>query len=729
MRKLTLLIGLCLSTVLLAQKSISVADIWTNYNFYPAGASGFNALKNGIHYTELESEGEGKPSKLVKYELKTGKKIAVLLSSEDVKLGDAKISIDDYMFSPDESKVIFTNASKAIYRRSAMASNYVYDLKTKKTVALSEAKDNAGQMFPTFAPVGNKVAYVRDNNLFIKDLDANKEIEVTTDGLDNKIKNGWADWVYEEEFSKADMFCWNADGSKLAWVRFDESRVKEYSFDTYNNNLYPDKVTFKYPKAGEDNSIVSVKIYDLATAKTITCDIGSETDIYIPRIQWTTDKNTLSIQRMNRLQNKLELMFADATAGSTKVVLTEEAKTYIDITDDLTFLPGNKGFIWSSEADNFNHLYLYDINGKLINQITKGSWDVIAFKGYDEKLNTLYYVSTELGAANRDIYSIKADGSGKKRLSTADGTSDADFSTGLKYYVSTWSNANTPPVYELHSADGKLVKVLEDNKELKTKMKDYTLSTKEFFKFKTSEGVELDGWMMKPTNFDASKKYPVYMFAYNGPGSNECNNAWEAFDYWWHQLLCQEGYMVVCVDGRGTLGKGREFKHSTYLQLGKLETIDQIEVAKYVGGLPYVDKSRIGFQGWSFGGYMASLLISKGADYFKMAIAVAPVTNWKFYDNIYTERFLRKPQDNKSGYEDNSPVNFTKKIKGKFMLVHGSGDDNVHYQNSMELAAALVRNNIPFEFMTYPNKNHGIYGGMTRTHLYNKMLEFVKKNL
>lgn len=707
-----------------AQKQITIDDLWVKYAFMPASAGGFNVMKNGTQYTDLESDGDFQ--NIVKYDLKNGKKIAVVLKGADVKFNGRSIDISNYSFSPDESKLLFSVDGESIYRHSAVANYFIYDLKTGKTQELSGA---GRQMFATFSPGGNQVAFVRDNNLFIKDLVSGKETQVTTDGKINEIKNGWADWVYEEEFSKPDYFEWNADGSKLAYVRFDETRVKEYTFDTYHNNLYPDKVTFKYPKAGEDNSILSVHIFDLASSATTKVDIGTETDIYIPRIHWTSDRNTLSLQRMNRLQNKLELLYANASDGSTKAVLTEESKTYIDVTDDLTFLPNNKGFIWSSEKDNYNHLYHYDANGKLVKQITSGNWDVISFEGYDEKTNTLYYISTERGQINRDLYSIKLDGSAKKRLSTADGSTSAEFSTGLKFYVSTWSDANTPPVYELHSADGKLVKVLEDNTALKTKMREYQLSKKEFFTFKNTEGVELNGWMMKPHNFDPSKKYPVYMFAYNGPGSNECNNGWETFDYWWHSLLNQEGYMVVCVDGRGTLGRGREFKHCTYLQLGKLETLDQIDAAKYVGSLPYVDKSRIGFQGWSYGGYMASLLISKGADYFKAAIAVAPVTNWKFYDNIYTERFLRKPADNKSGYEDNSPVNFTKNIKGKFLLVHGSGDDNVHYQNSMELANALVKNNIPFDFMTYPNKNHGIYGGYTRAHLFTKMLKFVKENL
>jgi dipeptidyl-peptidase-4 len=712
------------SAILFGQSKITVDDIWSKYAFMPSSASGFNAMNDGMHYTDLEEDGSF--YNIVKYDLKTGKKIATLVKGSEVLVDGKAIDISDYSFSSNESKILFSTEAEAIYRRSSKQNNFVFDVKTKVVKALS----NFGkQMFATFSPNADKIAFVRENNLYIKDLIADTETQITSDGKLNEIKNGWADWVYEEEFSKANFFEWNSDGSKLAYVKFNESKVKEYSFDYYTNELYPVKETFKYPKAGEDNSILTVHVYDIISKQTINVSIGSETDIYIPRIQWTTEKNTLSFQRMNRLQNKLELFFANATDGSSKVILTEDSKTYIDITDDLTFLPANKGFIWTSEKDNYNHIYHYDLNGKLVKQITSGNWDVISFYGYDNKANTLFYVSTENGQINRDIYSIKLDGNSKKRLSNQNGSTTAAFSNGYKYYVSTFSDANTPPLYELHSADGKLIKVLEDNTALKSKMKEYNLSKKEFFTFKNSDGVELNGWMMKPQNFDANKKYPVYMFAYNGPGSNECNNSWETFDFWWHSLLNQEGYMVVCVDGRGTLGRGREFKHSTYLQLGKLETLDQIDAAKYLGTLSYVDKTRIGFQGWSFGGYLASLLISKGSDEFKAAIAVAPVTNWKFYDNIYTERFLRKPQDNKSGYEDNSPVNFTKKIKGNFLLVHGSADDNVHYQNSMELSAALVKNNIPFEFMTYPNKNHGIYGGYTRTHLYNKMLKFVKENL
>lgn len=583
-------------------------------------------------------------------------------------------------------------------------------------------------MFPTFSPDGKKIAYVRDNNIYIRDLAGNSETAVTTDGEKNKIKNGWADWVYEEEFSKPDYFDWSPDSRYLAYVRFDENRVKEFTMDMYTGDLYPFRYTFKYPKAGEDNSLVSVHIFDVTAKKTVKADIGNETDIYIPRLDFTNNSSVLCIQRMNRLQNKLEYIFTNVTDGSGKVIHTEESKTYVEITDDLHFV-GDKGFIISSENDNYNHLYYYDLNGKLITQVTKGNWDVIEFKGIDEKTSTLYYMSTEMGQINRDMYSVKLNGTDKKRLSKKDGTTSFNFTKGYKYYISEYSNANTPKVFELCSIDGKTLKVLENNSTLTDKMKNYRLSTKTFFTFKNLEGTALNGWVIKPLNFDSTKKYPVYMYAYGGPGSNKCSNAWDGTDYIWHNLLAQEGYMVVCVDGRGTLGRGREFKHSTYLQLGKLETLDQIDAAKYLGTLSYVDASRIGFQGWSYGGYMAALMITKGADYIKAAVSVAPVTNWKYYDNIYTERFLRRPQDNKSGYEDNSPVNFVRNIKGKYLVIHGSGDDNVHLQNTMEMTNAMVKYNVPFEMAIYPNKSHGISGGLTRLHLYTRVLEFVKENL
>lgn len=722
MKKITLLF--LLPAVAFAQQKLTIEEIWGKYAFSSKTTGGFNVLKNGLNYADVEQTKDGVVS-LNEYELKSGKKKRSIAMGKDIQYTGVTLDLNTYQLSPNEDKLLLSDAKEQIYRHSPRGNYYVYDIASKKTIALS---DKGKQMFPTFSPDGKKIAYVRDNNLYIRDLASNQETAVTNDGEMNKIKNGWADWVYEEEFSKPDYFDWSADSRYLAYVRFDESRVKEFTMDMYVGALYPFRYTFKYPKAGEDNSLVSVHIFDLNSSKTVKADIGAETDIYIPRLDFTNNPSVLCIQRLNRLQNKLEYIFTNVGDGSGKVIHTEESKTYVDISDDLRFV-ADKGFIISSENDDFNHLYYYDLNGKLINQITKGNWDVMSFNGFDEKTETLYYVSTENGQINRDVYSVKLNGKDKKRLSKKDGTSNFDFTQGFKYYISEYSNANSPKTYELCSIDGKTVKSLEDNKELTDKMKNYKLSSKRFFTFRNSENIELNGWMIRPMDFDSTKKYPVYMYAYGGPGSNECSNGWDGIDYMWHQLLAQEGYIVVCVDGRGTMGRGRAFKHSTYLQLGKLETIDQIDAAKYLGKLPWVDASRIGFQGWSYGGYMAAQMITRGADYIKAAVSVAPVTNWKYYDNIYTERFLRRPQENKSGYEDNSPVNYVKNIRGKYLVIHGSGDDNVHMQNTMEFANAMVANNIPFELAIYPNKKHGISGGPTRLHLYSRVLAFMKANL
>lgn len=716
---------LMLPLLLSAQQKLTLEEIWGKYAFMPKSAKGFNVLKDGKTYIDLITDSKEGTVTLETFDLRTGKRIKEIVNGKDVKFENRLLDLNSYELSPNEDKILLYENIEHIYRRSPAANYFVYDIASKKITRLSEG---AKQLFPKFSPDGTKIAFIKENNLWYRDLKIDHEVVLTSDGSPNKIKNGWADWVYEEEFSKADFFDWSSNSQFIAFVKFNEERVKEYTMDYFRGDLYPEKYSFKYPKAGEDNSIVSVHICDLGSRTVIKADIGENTDIYIPRIQFTNNASQLCIQRLNRLQNKLEFLFADAATGKTSIVYTDEAKTYVDITDDLRFV-GNKGFITSSERDEYNHLYFFDFQTKQLRQITKGPWDVIEFNGFDASTNSLYYVSTENGAINRDVYSISLDGKTKKRLSKRDGQTHFSFTTGFKYYISSYSNANTPPVYELYSIDGKLIKVLEDNSALLAKMKSYNLTTKTFWKFKSNEGHELNAWIMKPTNFDSTKKYPVYMYAYGGPGSNEVNNAWDGFDYFWHNLLTQEGYIVVCVDNRGTLGRGRQFKHATYLQLGKLECKDQLEVAGYLGTLPFVDKSRIGFQGWSFGGYMASLMITKGADLIKTSVAVAPVTNWKYYDNIYTERFMRKPQDNKAGYEENSPVNFTKNIKGHYLLIHGSADDNVHLQNSMEMAAALVKNNIPFDFMIYPNKNHGISGGYTRLHIYSKILKFVKENL
>lgn len=717
-------------------KDITNEDIWKSGKFFPKTYSDVIPLKDGEHYLVSEDEG------LIAYSYKTGSKSSTLVEADKlIPEGQTKsIDFTDFELNADETKVLFATETEYIYRRSSKSNYYIWDIKTQK---LTELSNGGKQRLAGFSPDGKMVAFVRDNNLFTKDLTNGKELQITKDGLQNSIINGATDWVYEEEFSFSRAYFWSPDGSKIAFYKFDESKVKQYTITNYGA-LYPEQYQYKYPKAGEDNSIVNIYVCDAKTGFTKKMDIGDETDQYIPRIKWTNNSNLLSIQRMNRLQNKLEILICNGTTGintfltneSDKALstenktplYTEENKYYIDITDDLTFTKENNFFI-TSEKDGYNHIYYYEKTGKLISQVTKGNWDVTSFVGYDEKNKTVYYISCEESPINKTLYSIKIDGKGKKKLSTKTGTNSAQFSANFAYYINTFADANTPHYVTINSSDGKELKVLENNSALIESMKEYGFAKQEFFTFKTSENIELNACMIKPLNFDATKKYPVLMYVYGGPGSQTVLNSWGWYDFIWYQMLAQKGYIIVSVDNRGTGSRGAEFKKCTYLQMGKFETIDQIEAAKYLGTLNYVDKDRIGIWGWSYGGFMSTLCMTKGADYFKMGMAVAPVTNWRYYDNIYTERFMRTPKENPSGYDDNSPINHVDKLKGKFLLVHGLSDDNVHAQNSMDLITALVNKNKQFEMQFYPNKNHGIYGGYTRLHLYNRMTDFILRNL
>ena len=580
-------------------------------------------------------------------------------------------------------------------------------------------------MYATFSPLGDKVAYVLDNNLYIKNTSSEEVTQVTTDGKKNHIINGASDWVYEEEFVLIRSFEWAPDGEHLAYYKFDETNVKEFSMDLFKGELYPTQQVFKYPKAGEDNSVVKIYFYNLKNQKNTF--IYTEKDYeYFPRIKWTNNPNELVIFGMNRHQNQLDFIVANATDASNKVLFTEKDKYFIDIHDNLTFLPeGN--FIWTSEKDGFNHIYLKGFDGSEF-QLTKGNWEVTDFHGFNSDKMEIYFTSTEDGSINRSLYVQSLENDEKRKLSTEDGTNSASFSKGLKYYMNSLSTANSAPKFNLHSADGTQLKVLEDNAEFNTKMQAFNLSEKEFFTIKTQDA-ELNAWMIKPANFEPTKKYPLFMFVYGGPGSQEVTNSFGWNDYYWHQMLSQKGYIVACVDNRGTGGKGAEFKKMTYKELGKYETIDQINAAKYFASLDYIDPSRIGIQGWSYGGYLSSLAITKGADIFSLAIAVAPVTNWRFYDNIYTERYMQTPRENPTGYDENSPINHVEKLKGHYLLIHGSADDNVHVQNTVEMISALVKANKQFDSFIYTDKNHGISGGNTRLHLYQKMTDFILDNL
>jgi len=731
-------------------KKISLEDIWKNGTFRQKGVYGILSMNDGIHYTTREQVGE--QSYIVKFKYESGEVVDTLLRSEwlvEAKTAK-KIELGGYGFSDDETKIMLPTDVERIYRHSTRETNYIWDIKTKTLSLLSEGSK---QRYATFSPKGSKAAFVRENDLYIKDAASGTETRVTNDGKFNQIINGSTDWVYEEEFGFDKAFFWSPDGSKIAYYRFDETNVKEFSMDMFGG-LYPTQYRFKYPKAGEENSKVSIHIYDLGSAKSVKIDLGADYE-YIPRIKWTNDPGKLSIQRMNRHQSHLDLLIADVNSGKVTVVLTEKQSTYIDVRDDLTFLSDNKSFIWTSDQDGYNHVYHYHLNGKLIKQITSGDWDVRSYLGYDEQTGKIFYIGSEnyrasmkaatshkggnykvsgtklkpplANALVKNLYSVGIKGGKKTMLSTQSGGNRATFSKGFKYYINTHTDANTPSYVTLHKANGTEIRVLEDNHELKEQLPEYQLSPKEFFSIETP-GATLNAWIIKPADFDPKKKYPVLMHVYGGPGVQTVTDSWSR-NYFWHQMLAQKGCIVVSVENRGTPGRGAQFSKSTYKELGKLEIIDQMAAAQYLQGLSFVDPDRIGIWGWSYGGYMTALGMTKGADIFKLGISVAPVTNWRFYDSIYTERFMQTPQENPKGYDNNSPINHVEKLKGKYLLVHGSGDDNVHYQNSMEMVTALVAANKQFDLFIYPDKAHGINGGNTRLHLFTKMTDFVMENL
>ncbi|MFI8379208.1 S9 family peptidase [Leeuwenhoekiella sp. NPDC079379] len=702
------------------QKNISVEEIY-NGTFRMQYLDRLHPMQNGKEYAVLNTDRKSGIKTLDVYSYETGEKVNTIINSSEIEGLDYFIG---YTLSNDETKVLLSTNLRSIYRRSSLGVYYVYDLESKK---LTQVSDQPIQE-PTFSPDASKVAYGLDNNLYVKDIATGATTQLTTDGVKNKIINGVTDWVYEEEFSFVRAFDWNADGNKIAFIRFDEAEVPEFSMDVFGSELYPSKDTFKYPKAGENNAVVSLHIYDLATAETKTIDLSGFQNYYIPRLEWTPDANVLAVQTTSRKQNDINLIFVDGASGKAKLILSDKDDAYVDVTDNLTFLDDND-FLWTSEKDGWNHIYHYDKNGKLKSQVTKGNWEVTSYYGYDAKSKRVFYQSSENGSINRGVYSVKINGKDKKSLSTKAGTNSADFSTNFTYYINSFSDASTPYVFTLHDAkDGKLIRKIKDNQELKDQFSDYVISEKEFFTLAIN-GEELNAYMIKPKDFDASKKYPVFMTQYSGPGSQSVANSWDGGNGYWFQMLAQEGYIVVCVDPRGTGLKGRDFKKMTQNELGKYEVEDQIAAAKALGKRDYVDANRIGIWGWSYGGFMASNCIFQGADTFKMAIAVAPVTSWRFYDSIYTERYMTTPQDNASGYDMNSPLSHVDKLKGKFLLVHGSADDNVHVQNTMRLIEALVQANKQFDWAIYPDKNHGIYGGNTRLHLYTKMTNFIKENL
>jgi len=717
-----LLIALVFFGTVTAQNELTVERIWASGEFYGKGIDGFTSLADGQHFTKIVSEEEG--FLLKKYSFKDFKGAGTtLVNISEIAYEGKLLELDDAQLNEDGTKLLLLSGTKQIYRHSFSTVYYIYDIASKKTTLLHRTDEP--QTLATFSPDGKKIGFVAANNLFVRDLASGKVTQLTTDGKLNSIINGTTDWVYEEEFAITEGFSWSPDSKYLAYMRFDESNVKEFNMAIYGG-LYPNDYQFKYPKAGEDNSKVTMNIIPAEGGKSVPVNLGSYE--YIPRFQWSPVTNELIVLTMNRHQNELKYhLVSNPAAPSDKIVYQENNTTYIDIDNNLIVLADGKSLLRTSEKDGYNHLYQLNFDGTQ-RQITKGNWDLIELYGINEKKGIIYYASAENGAINKTIWSVTLDGKTKKLLSKSEGTHNAEFSEGFSYFIRSSSTANTVQTYTLCDATGKEITVLEANADLQKKLDGMNLAKKEFIQIPGVEG-NLNGWIMKPANFDANKKYPVYFNVYCGPGANTVSNEFEGVNYMYHQLLTQKGYIVVSVDPRGTMYRGEAFKKSTYLQLGKLETEDVIAAGKYMQTLPYVDPARIGIQGWSYGGFMTALAMTKGADVFKMGISVAPVTNWRYYDNIYTERFMQTPQENASGYDDNSPVNHAAKLKGKLLLIHGSADDNVHFQNSMEFVTALVAANRQFDLFVYPNKNHGIYGGNTRNHLFTMMLNYTMNNL
>lgn len=708
---LTVFFALCtLNTITVSARPAFDYSALRDGTFEQKTVSGVRSLSDGERYTTM-SDG-----RVLCFSYRTGEPAGVLF---DASAAEPRIEFTDYVLSADERRLLLTTDVEPIYRHSFTAEYWIYD---RQDGSLRRLSQGGPQQQAQFSPDGSRVAFVRGGNLFVADPAAGSERQLTFDGRFNHIINGLPDWVYEEEFSFARAFAWSPDGRKIAYLRFDESRVKQYNMNRFAGGLYPENYTFKYPKAGEQNSVVELYCCDAADGSTVRMDTGEQTDQYIPRLFWTPT-GQLGFYRLNRLQNHFEVLLCDSS-GASRVVYDERNDRYVERVDGrtVTFLPDGDRFVVRSERDGFMHLYLYGVSEGLLGRITSGEWEVTELLGIEG--DRVYYLSTETSPLRRDLYTVRLDGRGKRRLTGGDGTYRIAPSRGFRYFISYFSNVRTPNRVTLHRSDGRLVRTLEDNAALRAKLDELQVPVKEFFRFATSEGVELNGYMVRPNGFDSSRRYPVLMTQYSGPGSQQAADRWTIG---WEDVLVQQGYIVACVDGRGTGFRGEEFKKCTYGELGKYETVDQIEAARYLALLPYVDPDRIGIYGWSYGGFMALNCILKGNDVFRAAIAVAPVTSWRFYDTIYTEIYNGLPQDNPSGYDDNSPIHFADRLKGKLLIAHGTGDDNVHIQNTYEMITRLVEYDKPFELYVYPDRNHGM--GPSRHHLMERCIEFVQRNL
>lgn len=714
-----------------AQK-VTLQDV-AQGNYRAQTIRGLKPMLDGEHYTQISSDRK----RIVKYSFKTGQEVATVF--DVTKARDCNIdAFDDYILSPDEKLILIQTETKPIYRRSFTAVYYIYNVRNNRMEPLSK---NGPQQVPLFSPDGNQIAFVRQNNIYlVKLLFDNAESQVTKDGEYNKVLNGIPDWVYEEEFGFNRAFDFSADGRMIAYIRFDESRVPTYSFPWYKGMApekqqyatYPGVYEYKYPKAGVSNSKVSVMTYDIKSHVTRKMALPIDSDAYVPRIKFTSHPDQLAVMTLNRHQNRFDLYMANSRSAVCKVAIRDESEQYIkeQAYSNIRFYPEN--IVMMSERDGYNHLYLYTISGNLVRQVTKGKFEVKDFLGWDRNTNMFYYTSNEESPLRTAVYRIDAKGK-ETKLSTRTGTNDAMFSTNMAYYINTYSSMNTPTLITLNDNRGRELATLVDNHELKAKVAGLNLPKKEFFTFKTADGTELNGWMMKPANFDANRKYPVIMHQYSGPGSQQVLDKWGIGSFGdgglFEAYMADKGYITVCVDGRGTGGRGAAFEKCIYRSMGVKESADQVATARYLSTLSYVDGARIGIWGWSFGGYNTLMSMSDGTGAFKAGVAIAAPTDWRFYDSVYTERFMRTPKENAEGYDAGSAIKRAPQLSGKLLLIHGSADDNVHFQNAAEYSEALVQAGKQFDMQVYTNRNHGIYGGNTRNHLLVRVANFFLENL
>jgi len=714
-----------------ADNKITLKDV-TGKTFTPKYITGVDPIKGTDRYASISNDGR----QIIEYAFKTGNQTRVLFDIANTH-GESIKQLDGYTLSPDGKRMLIQTNTHKIYRRSFTADYYIYTIQSRKLEKLSTG---GPQQIPTWSPDGNQIAFVRDNNIFlVKLLYDNAESQITKDGKFNEIINGVPDWVYEEEFSTNRSLCFTADSRMLCWIKYDERKVKEYSLQLFMgshptmkaNEVYPGTYTYKYPKAGEDNSIVSVWSYEIQTHKTNRLQVPLEGDGYIPRIKSTNDANRIIVFTMNRHQDVLNLYAVNPRTTLSQLLIKEQGDKYVKEEAMEGIAIGQNSILLPSDRDGYMHLYLYNMNGSLIRKIGDGNYDITSIYGYDETTGDVYYQAASINPHDRQVFVSHKTGK-TERLTDTNGWNKAIFSGDYKYFLNTWSNYNTPYVFTIRDNKGKVLSTPVDNKELKEKVKTYGFNGRETFSFTTSEGVKLDGWMVKPKDFDTNKKYPVILFQYSGPGSQQVIDAWNAgsmgnggaFDYY----LAQQGFIVVCVDGRGTGGRGAAFEKCTYLRIGELESHDQIETALWLGKQSYIDKERIGIWGWSFGGFNTLMSMSEGRPVFKAGVAVAPPTNWRYYDTIYTERYMRTPKENGSGYATN-PIQRANALHGALLICHGMADDNVQPQNTMEYTEALIQADKDFKENIYTNRNHGIYGGNTRTHLLRQISNWFIEHL